>query len=97
MEKVSASHFKTHFGDVLDRASHGVLRIERRGRDATVLLSAEAYDALKRQAALAANEEDAAMERLAAFALGEPRPVETLRDDARGSAILNKHTKHWKP
>lgn len=96
MEKISASHFKTHFGNVLDRASQGALRIERRGRDATVLLSAEAYDSLKRQAALAADEGDAAMERLAAFARGESRPTDALHDDLRGSAILSKHTKHWR-
>ena len=96
MEKVNASYFKTHFGTVLDRATRWPVRIERRGRGAAVLLSEEAYEALQHRAALAVDEEEEALARLAAFAHGNAPDLDSLEEDLRGSAILKKHGKHWK-
>lgn len=95
MDKINASYFKTHFGSVLDRASREAVRIERRGRGATILMPEEAYESMKHRAALAADDEAAALARLGALAAGDAFDMDKLRKDPRASAVLRKHAKHW--
>lgn len=94
MKSVKASYFKTHFGAVLDEASHRVLRIQRRGREATVLLSEQEYTQLKRRSSTSAQEEAEALQRLAVLAEATPVEFGAALQDVRTTAILSKHGRH---
>lgn len=94
METVNASYFKTHFGDILTRASTGVVRITRRGMNASVLMPEAEYRELKRKAARPALEEEEALQRLRHLAETVPEGQERLLSDVRARAILDKHASH---
>lgn len=93
MKSYTASYFKTHFGSVLDRAGLEPIRIERRGRDATVLIPESEYRSLRGRALSAEENPDAALARLEALALGREAAIAPLKADPRSAAILRKHAR----
>lgn len=50
MAEISATDAKNKFGQVLEMAQAGPVRIQKNGRDVAVVLSAEQYAALQRAA-----------------------------------------------
>jgi prevent-host-death family protein len=93
MESVKASYFKNHFGAVLDRVSERAVRIERRGRAPAILLSESEYRAMRARK-LTTLEQRNSMARLRKLASGEPVALDSLAEDPRAAAILEKHSKH---
>jgi PHD/YefM family antitoxin component YafN of YafNO toxin-antitoxin module len=91
MKSYTASYFKTHFGAVLDRAGVEPIRIERRGRDSTIIIPESEYRDIRNQALAAGKQPNAALERLRALALGPEAKFKPLKADFRATAILNKH------
>lgn len=73
----TANRAKTHFGEFLDRAQRGPVRVTRRDRVVGVLVSAEDYDAMRAfyanrlQTTLAQTGEYAASQGLTPAALAE--------------------------
>lgn len=73
----TANRAKTHFGEFLDRAQRGPVRVTRRERVVGVLVSAEDDDAMRAfyanrlQATLAQTGDDAASQGLTPAALAE--------------------------
>ncbi|MCR6634058.1 type II toxin-antitoxin system Phd/YefM family antitoxin [Devosia sp.] len=49
MTEISATEAKNKFGQVLEMAQAGPVRIQKNGRDVVVMLSAEQYAALQEQ------------------------------------------------
>ncbi|MCC5850367.1 MAG: type II toxin-antitoxin system Phd/YefM family antitoxin [Verrucomicrobia bacterium] len=92
MDSVNASYFKTHFGEVMGRASRRAVRITRRGRDAAVLISEEEYHQLQRRAVRPSAAESSALHRLQRLADTSPESLENLTGDPRAEAILAKHS-----
>ena len=74
---VTANEAKTHFGEFLDRAQRGPVRVTRRDRVVGVLVSAEDYEAMRAfyanrlQATLTSAGEYAASQGLTPQALAE--------------------------
>jgi prevent-host-death family protein len=91
MKSYTASYFKTHFGAVLDRASLEPVRIERRGRESSVLIPESEYREIRRWALADGEASDAPLERLKSLALGPEVDITHLRSDPRAAAILGKH------
>lgn len=91
MKSYSASYFKTHFGAVLDRAGAEPIRIERRGREAAVLIPESEYREIRSKALSGVEHPDSALARLKALALGPEAKFGHLRSDPRAAAILRKH------
>lgn len=91
MRSYTASYFKTHFGAVLDRAGLEPVRIERRGREAAVLIPESHYREIHRRALANWDDSNAALERLKALAGGPEAATDALKTDTRASAILRKH------
>lgn len=91
MKSYSASYFKTHFGAVLDRAGVEPVRIERRGRQPSVLIPESEFHRLQASAVTADAHPEAALARLQALSRSPEVVFERLRDDPRAAAILRKH------
>lgn len=91
MDSVNASYFKTHFGEVLGRSSRKAVRITRRGHDASVLISEEAYREMQKRAARPPEEALAALQRLQLLADTPPDMPDAQHGDLRTRAILAKH------
>lgn len=92
METVIASYFKTHFGEVLNRANRHALRITRRGREAAILLSEAEYQELQRKASRPSTAQADALKRLQSLAAKKPGSQANLAHDPRAAAILAKHS-----
>jgi prevent-host-death family protein len=89
MDTINASTFKTHFGEVLTKASRGAVRITRRGVGAYVLLPESEYESLKQRAHQLSGRQQQALERLGSLA---DQTVDTSRlTSERARAILSKH------
>lgn len=93
MKSFTASYFKTHFGSVLDRAGVEPVRVERRGRDATILIPESEYRAMRNRMRSTETDPDSAMERLRDLAFGPETSLESLETDPRSAAILRKHVR----
>lgn len=95
MDTVNASHFKTHFGEVLNAALQKPVRVKRRGHPANVILPESEYQELVEQSARANLSRKA--DALKALQRWTEKPVEQrdLSGDERAEAILAKHAKHW--
>lgn len=91
METFNASYFKTHFGEVLNRTGRRPLRITRRGREASVLLSESEYLELQRRASRPTAAQVDALQRLQSLAAQKSTDPAGLIHDARAKAILSKH------
>jgi antitoxin Phd len=83
MKEISARNAKNQFGELLESAQRGPVRVTRRGRSAGVLMSEEQYQRLRgmawdRLAASVAAIRDQAEEQ----GLTEERLAELLRDDS---------------
>ena len=95
METVNASHFKTHFGEVLNLASERPVRVKRRGQPATVLLAEDEYQELKQQAfKVQSSQKEKALENLQEW-ISTPIELKDVTGDERAEAIIAKHGKHW--
>jgi PHD/YefM family antitoxin component YafN of YafNO toxin-antitoxin module len=92
MKSYTASYFKTHFGAVLDRAGIAPVRIDRRGREPSVIIPESEYRELKTRARGNTSPSNLALERLKSMALGIEEDIETLKSDTRSAAILKKHS-----
>lgn len=91
MKSYTASYFKTHFGAVLDRAGIEPVRIERRGRQPSVLVPESEFRRMQAQALTSDADPEAALSRLQALAHGPEVDLGQLKDDPRAAAILRKH------
>jgi prevent-host-death family protein len=92
METVNASYFKTHFGEILGKATRRPVRITRRGGEASVLLTEADYEQLRQRAARPAAEESEALLRLQRLSKRTP-DLKHLENDIRAQAIVSKHAK----
>lgn len=92
METCNASYFKTHFGEVLNKTSRRPLRITRRGREASVLLSEAEYLDLQRRASRPSAAQVDALQRLQTLAAKKAADPAKLSGDSRAEAILSKHS-----
>ena len=92
METVNASYFKTHFGEILGRASQRAVRITRRGRDASVLIPESEYIDLQSKASRPSASEVSALRRLQSLADTELEFSDLMAEDPRAKAILAKHS-----
>lgn len=92
MKSYSASYFKMHFGAVLDHAGMEAVRIERRGRQAAVIITEAEYRQLRRKASLGNQDPDSAVSRLRSMALGTEVNLSSLKSDPRAQTILQKHS-----
>lgn len=96
METVNASHFKTHFGEVLNAALAEPVLVERRGQPATVLISETEYRALQERAFESQeSEKSKAFEEMDSWA-NEEIQLKDLSGDLRAEAIIAKHGRHWR-
>ena len=91
MKSYKASYFKTHFGAVLDRSGVEPVRIERRGREPSVLIPESEYRQMRGLALSGGTDPEAPLERLKSLALGAEADYEKLKSDSRAAAILRKH------
>lgn len=92
MKSYKASYFKAHFGAVLDRASLEPVRIERRGREPSVIIPESKYRALRGQVATDAENPETAFSRLKDLALGPEADLSHLQTNPRAASILRKHS-----
>lgn len=76
----------------MDYAGMEPVRIERRGRDATVLIPESEYRKLRNRIFAGENSPNAALARLKAMALGSEATVKKSKLNARSAAILSKHS-----
>jgi prevent-host-death family protein len=97
MKTVNASHFKAHFGSVLDEADKKPVRIARRGRPAAILVSEKDYRKLAEKDEGPNQKKKAAVKRL--FETIENTTPEfseeglraSVKGDPRGEAIVEKY------
>ncbi|MEM1223113.1 MAG: type II toxin-antitoxin system Phd/YefM family antitoxin [Verrucomicrobiota bacterium] len=96
METINASHFKTHFGEVLNLASDRPVRVKRRGQPSTVLIAEEDYQKLMQQASkIESTKKAQALENLRTW-VNTSIELKDIAGDERAEAIMAKHGKHWK-
>jgi PHD/YefM family antitoxin component YafN of YafNO toxin-antitoxin module len=92
MKSYKASYFKAHFGAVLDRAGLEPVRIERRGREPSVVIPESKYRALRGQILTGSERPETALSRLKDLALGPEADLGSLPGEPRAAAILQKHS-----
>lgn len=92
MKSYKASYFKAHFGAVLDHAGFEPVRIERRGREPSVVIPESKYRALRGQALPDGEHPDTALSRLRELALGPEAGLAQSEADLRSAAIMQKHS-----
>ncbi|NBB78446.1 MAG: hypothetical protein GVY36_03240 [Verrucomicrobia bacterium] len=92
MKSYKASYFKAHFGAVLDHAGFEPVRIERRGREPSVVIPESKYRALRGRGLPDGERPEAAVSRLRDLALGPEVGLDQSEVDLRSEAILRKHS-----